>query len=218
MDSLFDGLIIQSTLDVPEESIEKFCVAIQADFSIEKPHQGRIGQFSAAPPSWINVISNASWWQQLLGLAATAYIVEIAREAAKDTWKSKARVLRAAVGTANAVAEFATRLSGLKKQVPSRTELAIALPEPDDYFTAKLVLTASDPDVLTLEIALFVHHLSGLSSLIERNRTEGEMPQVGYFLQLTGNGDLLVSWMNPTTGAKVVEKLAISTQRSGGTP
>lgn len=68
----------------------------------------------------------------LFSAAAALYVAEIVKEAAKESWKNRAKVVALVVGATNKVKSFAANIVRLKRKLPERTEVVLALPIPND--------------------------------------------------------------------------------------
>lgn len=150
-------------------------------------------------PSWVRLIAELSWWQQGLAASATLYVAELLKEAAKDTWKSRAKAAAVAGRAAQQVKQLAAAVWRLKSRLSSRTEVVVCIPEPDEYFGAQFSLHLDDQSVAELELALFVHHLPTVSRLISEYKAMGVTAATGYFLELQDNASLLVWWFDSKT-------------------
>jgi len=100
------------------------------------------------------------------------------------------------VGAANKVKLFAEKVVRLKKKLPERTDIVVALPIPNDYFGVRLTLSVDDADLLAYQIALFVSHMPRLIEAIRNEKLDGPRVATGLFLELQDNGDLKVTWFN----------------------
>ena len=184
---------IISTSDVADESLEQFRDQLRGDLDVDLA-DGKVALLSLEPPSWVSLLAETERWQQGLAAAAALYVAELLKEGAKETWRSRSKAIAALAGSTNRLAKLAASVVRLKQAGRADTSISISLPEPDAFFAAKLPLSASDFELTQLELALFVHHLSAISRLIETHRAEQTRPLTGYFLSLLTNGDLQVSW------------------------
>lgn len=123
-------------------------------------------------------------------------MAEIVKEAAKESWKNRAKATALVVGAANKVKLFAEKVVRLKKKLPERTDIVVALPIPNDYFGVRLTLSVDDADLLAYQIALFVSHMPRLIEAIRNEKLDGPRVANGLFLELQDNGDLKVTWFN----------------------
>jgi hypothetical protein len=148
-----------------------------------------------SPPAWINLIADAPWWVKGFGAYAALYVAELVKEAAKDTWKHKGKIVAGMVGVGNRVSRLASSLFTARSSSRRNTDLSIGLPIPDEDYTTLLRLSSDEPDDLALEIALFVHHLPALIQLLQAEgvRTGATVRWVS--TELLDDGSLRARWL-----------------------
>src|SRR5450755_1231349 len=184
-----------STSDVSLEALRDFRDQLAGDVEV-MVDSSQVFLMSAEPPSWLALLAEAPWWIKALGAYAALFVAKIVEEAAKETWKNRGKAFAAGVDAANRVKRVAIAMFNLKPNLPPRTRLEIGVPVPDDYFATRLTLDATDPDNLTLQIALFVHHLPALMGLVEQKQLSRGCVAAGIHLELLGDGSLEVSWQD----------------------
>jgi hypothetical protein len=189
-----NAMKITATDDVPDDALQEFRSSFESD--VLAPEGGRFFFKSLDAPSWVHVIASLEWWQQALSAAAALYIAEIVKEAAKETWKSRAKILSSAVKSCVEIKNFAGRVAHFKTRLAARTEVVIGLPQPRDYDGTHLTLTAEDPGVVEIELALFVHYLPAVALFLAGQKTKGTSAATGYFLEIRPNADLLIWWFD----------------------
>ncbi len=188
----------QSTADISLETLHAIGAELGADFQFEVD-ESQIILESAEPPSWVTFLAEADWWVKAMAAYAALYIAEIVKEAGKDTWKHRAKALSAAVVAANLIKRFGTALANLRKRLPSRTRIEIALPIPDDYFCTCVELIGTEADDFAVQIALFVHHLPALVKLMRDEELDCHNVDGGISLKLLPDGSLYVRWQDNDT-------------------
>jgi hypothetical protein len=151
---------------------------------------------SAEPPSWIQFFAEAPWWVKALGAYAALYVAEITKEAGRDTWRNRAKVASAAIGSKNQIARFARGLLKLKARVAPRTKLVLGLPIPDDYFGVRFELVGRDEDLLAAEIALFARYVPAIERLIEAEGLRYGRVTGAVMLTIGDDTSLRVTWMD----------------------
>ena len=169
-----------------------------ADFRFDVD-ESQIFLKSAEPPSWVTFLAEADWWVKAMAAYAALYIAEIVKEAGKDTWKHRGKALSAAIAAANLVKRFGTALANLRKRLPSRTRIEIALAIPDDYFCTRVELIGTDADDLAVQVALFVHHLPALVELMRDEELDRHNVAGGISLKLLPNASLYLRWQDNDT-------------------
>lgn len=185
----------QSTADISLEILRAVGEELGTDFHLEIDER-QIFLKSAEPPSWVTFIAEADWWVKAMAAYAALYIAEIVKEAAKDTWRNRVKVISSTVAAANVIKRFGAALGNLRKRLPSRTRLEVALPIPNDYFCTRVELLGTDPDDLAVQTALFVHHLPALAALMQDEQLDSRNVAAGISLKLLPDGSLYVRWQD----------------------
>lgn len=188
----------QSTDDVSIESLEIIAEELSTNFLLEVDRQ-QFSLRSTDPPSWVTFIADANWWTKIMAAYAAIYVSEIVKEAGKDTWKNHAKFVSQGIAAINTIKRFGISLSNLRKQLPSKTRIEIALPIPEEYFCTRLELAGTDGDELALQTALFVKCLPALNALISDENLNGQTMAGGISLRLLPDGSLHVRWQDNKT-------------------
>lgn len=190
---------IHSTSDVPLAVLREFQRELQPALQVEVQERQYFFK-SAEPPSWIAFLADADWWVKAVGAYAALYVAEIVRAAAKDTWKNRAEIAaKARTAPRSALTAMAASLAKLRSKLSSRTQLLIGMPIPDEHWSTKLLIESREEHAIAAELALFVHYVPALVSLLESERLL-EAPAAGpVFLRLLGDGALEVRWLDPAT-------------------
>jgi len=191
-----------ATDDISDDLVESFRADL-VDIFGKAEDDGHMCFRSQDAPSWIRLVADADLWVQALTAGGALYIAELIKEAAKETWRSRAKIVAGAVGAGGRVRALATKIIRFKSLAPERVAVVVVLPIPHEYFGAQLQVSSTDPDVLELELALFVHYLPAVKALIETNERDGHKAATGYFLELEGNGALRISWFAHDTLKKM---------------
>ena len=189
---------IVATRDVADGALDPLRETVEVELQASTERE-TIVLLAAEAPSWVRLIAEASWWQQTLGAGATLFIVELIKEAAKDSWRNRAKAISFAGAAGGKVKALTSGLLALRSRLDPRTELLIATPVPSEYFGTQLKLGAQDEYSLQLEVALFVHHLTALGELMHTDELVAHKPATGLFLELLPNGDLQVMWFDAQT-------------------
>jgi hypothetical protein len=189
---------IVSTSDVPLEGLRRFAAKLDPDLEPEVD-QRQVFLRSVEPPSWVALLAEASWWQQVLGGAATLYVAELIKEAAKETWRNRAKTIAVAKDSVARLWELAEAIVSWRREQSALTTLGIGLPVPNQFFSTKLVLEGSNASELVAELALFAHHMPALAGLIAEHGLAKDNAATGVSLRLRNDGALLVSWHDPHT-------------------
>jgi hypothetical protein len=148
------------------------------------------------PPSWVRFLAEADWYIKVLGGYAALYVAEIVKEAAKETWKSRSKIISGAVGAGNRIKQFAIALANFRNHTAPETLLEIVVPFPDDYDGTILDIAGNDVDELAVQIAAFVHHLPALQALIRDEGLTRTTIATGIQLELLPDLSLKASWQD----------------------
>jgi hypothetical protein len=183
------------TKDVSLEDLRKLGAELGSDFAMEIDGMPRSYK-SAAPPSWVRFYAENDWWIKGLGAYAAIYVAELVREAAKDTWKNRRKIVSAAVVAGGRVRQLAVALASLRKRLAPDTRIEIALPFPDDFDGTILELVGTDADELAVECAVFVHYLPALMNLIREEGLSRGSVATGIQLVMLDDLSLEVSWQD----------------------
>ncbi|MCW3477953.1 hypothetical protein OL229_00060 [Neisseriaceae bacterium JH1-16] len=184
-----------STSDVSSEKLYELKEVLQPDIDVDI-QDGKVVLLSAEPPSWIHFIASTDWWIQGFSAMSALYVAEIVKEAAKDTWKNRSKVVAAAVGSINKIKTFSEKIINFKSSIKNNTELVLVLPVPHELRGCCLLLNAEDPDVLSLQLALYVHHLPRVEELIRSKVSGPNEVATGVVLSLLSSGALQVCWLD----------------------
>jgi hypothetical protein len=154
---------------------------------------------SFEPPSWVQFFAEGPWWLKTLGAYAALYVAEIVKEAGKQTWKSRAKIVLASVTAGDKVLKLARALAKLRKSLPAHSKLVLGLPVPDDYFGIRYDLVARDEDLMASEIALFVSYIPQVEQLVESEGLRNGIVTGPLMLLVRDDLALKVTWMNRKT-------------------
>jgi hypothetical protein len=185
----------RSTADVSLQTLIAIGAELGGDFKLEV-EENQIHLRSAEPPSWVTFLAEADWWVKAMAAYAALYVAEIVKEAGKDTWKHRAKVLSASM---NLISRFGNAIAHLRKKLSSRTRIEIALPIPDVNFCTRIELIGSEADDLAMQTALFVHHLPALLELMHEQKLDCGNVAGGISLKLLPDASLNVQWQDSYT-------------------
>jgi hypothetical protein len=191
-------MVAKSTRDVPLAALHAMSRRLHPVIDLHVD-EGQLVLLSAAPPSWVTLIADPYFWLNALGAAAAIYVAEIVREAGRSTWRAFRRPKCGPAEPTKTVDVLADGLITLMDALPS-SEIALALPIPDQHHSTRLILVGRTPDEVAAQITLFVNHLPALTKIIEQNRLDWERAFGGIFLRLNDDGSLEVTWMHASSG------------------
>jgi hypothetical protein len=184
------------TKDVSLEELRNLDTELGAEFEIQIDATPRMYKGGTVLPSWVRFYAENDWWINGLGAYAAIYVAEIVREAAKDTWRNRSKIVSAAVVAGGRVRQLAVALASLRKRLAPETSIEIALPFPDDYDGTILELIGTDVDELAVECAVFVHYLPALMNLIHKEGLSRGSVATGIQLAMLDDLSLEVSWQD----------------------
>jgi hypothetical protein len=189
------SISVQSTRDVPLGALNELKQELGSGFELEVD-EGQIFLKSAEPPSWVTFLAKPESWLHLLEAAAALYMAEIIKLTAKHSWRYRARAWTTVGGVGNRIKKLADGIVGLRHKTSHSTGIGVGLPVPDEHFPSCLYLEGTSPDDLAVQIALFVHHLPALKSLIAEERLDQGRVLGGISLRLLNEGAMEVTWMD----------------------
>lgn len=198
-----------ATDDVSEQSLQKLLVSLRRTVDVV-PHEGRFCFRSLEAPSWIRLFGEAHWWVQLFAGVAALYIAELVKEAGKETWKGRASIVARVGAAGSRLRALAAALFEFKAEASQRTQIVVGLPEPHEYFGVQLRLGSSSIDEMELELALFVHYVPAVKTILETNKAAGIKAATGYFLDIGPAGELRISWFDTETLQKRESVITLS--------
>jgi len=186
-------LKILSTRNISLDSLYSFKYELSPTFDIEID-EGQFFYKSLEPPSWLTFIAEADWWIQALAGIATLYVTEIIKELTKYTLKSIRKKISSRSADNDPINLFSTNISKLVKNLPPNTDIILALPIPDSYNPTSLKIISSDINDISIQIALFIHHLPKLMRLIDSEKILQKRILGSIYLELQDDASLKISW------------------------
>lgn len=184
---------LHSTNDVPLPVLENFAADLEPDLLVEVD-SSQISFKSAEPQSWIALFATADWWIKLITAYGALYTAEIVKEAAKDSWKNRARGVDALRSWAGGVMRLAGSFKKLRPRLSGKTTIKLGLPVPDEYFGTTLDLIGSDVEHIEQFIVMFIAHLPQINEILDAQRATDRRVLAGVRLTLLEDGALEVSW------------------------
>jgi hypothetical protein len=184
-----------STGDIPLDDLRDLTTQLGPDFGMEIDKRQVVFK-SIDPPSWVVFFAEADWWIKVLLASAGLYFAEIVKEAGKDTWKNRAKILSAAAATGDRVRQLAVALASFRRRLAERTRISIGLPTPNDYDGTRFELVGADVDELVVQLAAFVHYLPALAVLMREERLDRVRVATGIRLRMRADFSLEVSWQD----------------------
>ena len=124
---------IQMTEDIPA-SVREDCIRSIGNV-IPVADSSTKSLRSAEPPSWIQFLADLLSWSTVIKVPATVFLAELAKEAAKDTWKNKERIAKALKQQGvEPLLKLSRALFKYCRASPRKTSVIIGFPFPDEDF------------------------------------------------------------------------------------
>jgi hypothetical protein len=160
--------------------------------------------------AFVTFLAQCEWWVQLCAAYAALYFAEIAKEAGKETWKNRDKVLESLKsGGPTGVKKLAACIAKLRERMPKRTRINIGIPVPDDRFPSTFELVGVAPEDLEVEIVVFAMHQQAVSSLVESEGLVQERLLGALRFEIFDDGSLQVSWTDSNTMERITKILAL---------
>jgi hypothetical protein len=190
---------IVSTSDVPLQDLEEFAGQLRPGLDAEVDTR-QVSFRSVDPPSFVTFLAEAPWWVQALAMYAGLYVTELVKEAAKETWRQRGKALVVPKVAGDQLRRLAGAIAALRTRLSDKTTIGVGLPQPSEFFPTRLALEGEDPELVAVQLALFIHHLPALSEFISMHGlAESGKVATGVFLNLQDDGSLLISWHDSDT-------------------
>jgi hypothetical protein len=190
------------TLDVSSELRENIKSDIAPLLQIDSVTD--VGLFSAEPPSYIQIIEEATRWSLLLKAAAGIFLTQLAKNAADDLWKHKSTIANALQSAAIwPIRKMVNALKRVREASP-HSGLQIGIPVPDDRYEATVPLSANTIEDLAVTLAVFIWHAEEIERIVQKH---GKNILGDVQICPESDGSVLLKWMNRDDdgGLKIVE-------------
>jgi hypothetical protein len=184
-----------STIDVSLDSLRELRAELVPDLELDV-EEGQVVFMSAQPPSWVALVEHADLWLKVFG---GLYLAELVKEAAKETWKNRAKIATAA---GNQVRKLADGIANLRHRLAGRTRIEIGFPTSDEVYSTRLEMEGSDPADLAIQIALFVHYLPAVCAVIKSEGLDRGNAVRGIRLTVGADASLEMRWLDNKTLAE----------------
>lgn len=155
---------------------------------------------------WISFVASSEWWRAAFATYAAVYVAEIVKEAAKGTWRSRARVAGLATRLGSNLIRLARLLVGAVGQAPANTKLRLRATQGDDYIFV-LESDARSENELTAEILLLTYFLPQVSQWIT-STFEGQRPSA-FAIRLTPEAGIAIRWFDASTDRFVTQEFSL---------
>jgi hypothetical protein len=188
-------LQIRSSEDVSLSRLHQLAEGLAPHLEVVVDDQ-QMAYKSVEAPSWVIFLAEADWWAKALAAYGALYVAELTKEGAKATWRQISHLVSR--NPATPFDRVAEELANLRRELPRRTRVKIGIPVPNDSFSTHLSITSQEPELASVEVALFLHYIPSILDLISENGLR-ERAATGIFLILEDSGDMTVSWFERDT-------------------
>ena len=126
------------------------------------------------------------------------FLSQLAKNAADDVWKNKARITAALTDTAVApLRRVAAALARARQMSPGPPSVTIGLGLPDDSHGTAVTWTPDDVEESAWVLACFAQHATAIEAFVRKEMEAGRLGRGGVRLLLQRDGSFDVIWMHP---------------------
>ena len=148
---------------------------------------------SADPPSFLQLLGDASAWLPLKA-AAAVYLSTLAKRAGDATWNRletlfHSNEVKPLGSVAKTLATAADSLGG------SEVTVIVGLNIPDDIYGTVISIKPGDPEEVARVLASFIVHAEQISKAMRAEIESNRTPLGRAIIELQDDGSLLVSWV-----------------------
>jgi len=190
--------ILETTEDISQETKQNLEASLRGLVTFEDQRITHLR--STEPPSWLKVFADVAEWISPLKVIATVFFSQLAKNAADDLWKNKARIAVLLRETAALpLRKFAEALSEAKRGSQANTDIVVGLPIPDDHFGTALIVPTETIEDAAAALAVFVCHAEEIDATVRAAIEGGEGPASSVRILLRPNGQVLLRWQHQKT-------------------
>ncbi len=155
------------------------------------------GMRSAEPQSVLQIIGELIDWTLPLKVAATAFLTQLAKEAAKDIWKNRKKVSEILQNeTCSKLSESVKIIKRAISKSENQCSFIITLYYPAKYIETELVIKSEDEVEISWLLANFIANLDFIyNAIVEELKGENPPSQL-IFLSIDETGSIIMKWMD----------------------
>ena len=184
-----------TTADIPGAVRQQLLDAWQPLAELQEGSQVR--HKTAELSSFVQIMGEALQWLSPLKVAATVFLSQLAKEAATEVYKNKARIAAALAAAAAApLRRAAAALGRARSDSPQKPEIVVGLPIPDDYFGTALTFPVDTEEEIALLLAQFVVRVERIQQVIAGEVSDGHPPLGRVQVIPNGSGGFLLRWID----------------------
>jgi hypothetical protein len=171
---------------------------VQELAAIGATHDGGSVHLKAAePPSYVEIVARAVEWITPFKAAATVFLAQLAKEAAKDAWANKAEIADALKNAAAGPLRVAAQAIGRALRAASRhPDIHLGVGDLEGVFGTFLVFKPEDEVESAWVLARFVVHAETIERLIKAEVASGRGVLGPAQILLEPNGRVRVVWLD----------------------
>lgn len=149
---------------------------------------------SAGPmPHFVEVLLDALTWKAFLGVPATAFLTQLAKNAADDVWKNKEKIRKILRDAAfSTLADVSFAIAAANEKIGSGG-ISLALPCQDHFWSARTSVQLSTPEEISIVLTRFVASAEKIQTLVERERATYPLYSE-VRIEIDAGGKILVWW------------------------
>ena len=184
-------VILETTTDIPSDTTADLESEL-VEFFATTPKRSSVALLSGSAPSWVAVIADILSWQTVLKASVGVFCAELAKLAAVDVWKNKAKIAIAvkSVG-AQALRKFASALTKTKARLPeSSVRIGLSC---NPYANAQLAIRGTEEEVVAT-LAIFVSKVPEIDEVVKDLAKRTSAP---IHLGVAEDNAIVVSWLKP---------------------
>lgn len=162
-----------------------------------EPESSTVQLFSAEPPAWIRLVGDLLTWTLPLKVAATAYLTQLAKHLADETWENRARIRKAASDAAGRamtpLLSVVRALFRATRDVSRQLRVFLVLSIPDDYWGTSVYVPVADELEVLEHLALFVANVEAIHTAVAQLLSDGHQPLGGFRVEFQ-EGQFVITW------------------------
>lgn len=202
--------IIVATSDISESITDELRQDCGPDLEIRS--RSSLAPMSVDAPSFIKLVAESVEWSLVFKLAATAFLAQLAKNAADDWWKNKAAITKAlAKASVMPIRKLITALRRAKSKSLASTYVAIAIPFPNEHYGTEMFVPTDSAEEAAVAVALFVEQLAPIESAVRREIDAGRSFMVRVHVVPQKDGCVVLKWIDGKTNEPV--ELAVPRER-----
>lgn len=184
-------LTIHSTSDISLDTLREVAAAAPPGVRLHVD-ESQLHLKSALPPSFLTLVGDLQSW---LSYAKTALDWIGTAATIRVLWTSPDRIRTAASTPVHSLARV---IANLRQRVDARTTLDLEIAVPDETDGARLRVSGTDAEELSLQISTFLYHLPALAEVLRAKRLDDASTLASPIqLSLNQDGSLKIYWLDP---------------------